>query len=213
MIIEGSIEKLEALLSKQLDFFLINKVELNQINEILSDTLAELEHSFQYCSNKYYRKNGEVFFNPWHSSQYCIFLYKLSRGIFETTKNTVLADKVYFLNKMLSSCDLFYGTKLPKVFFTDHPLGAVLGNAQYGERFSFRQGCTVGNNKGKYPRIGNDVKMWSNSKMLGDCEIGDNVIISSGTYIKDQNVPSNKLVFGSSPNLVFKDNKNDKISS
>jgi serine O-acetyltransferase len=67
--------------------------------------------------------------------------------------------------------------------------------------------------KGKYPRIGNDVKMWSNSKMLGDCEIGDNVIISSGTYIKDQNVPSNKLVFGSSPNLVFKDNKNDIISS
>jgi serine O-acetyltransferase len=186
---------------------------VGQVKDALRDTLDELEYSFKYCSNKYYRKDGEVYFNPWHSAQYCIFLYKLSRAIFDETKDTVLADKIYFLNKMLSSCDLFYGTKLPKAFFTDHPLGAVLGKSQYGERFSFRQGCTVGNNKGKYPRIGNDVKMWSNSKILGDCKIGENVIISSGTYIKDQDVPPNKLVFGSSPYLIFKQNKNDKISS
>jgi serine O-acetyltransferase len=213
MQIEGSRERLEELIFKQLEFFLITTDEVELIGNTIGGTLEDLERSFNHCSNKYYRKNDEAFFNPLHSAQYCIFLYKLSRSVFEKTGETAAADKIYCLNKMLNSCDLFYGTKLPNIFFTDHPLGAVLGKADYGERFSFRQGCTVGNNKGKYPRIGSDVKMWSNSKILGDCEIGNNVIVSSGSYIKDQNVPSNSIVFGASPNLVFKSNSSEKITS
>jgi serine O-acetyltransferase len=40
--------------------------------------------------------------------------------------------------------------------------------------------------------------------VLGNCTIGDNVWISANTYIKDEDVPANTIVFGSSPNLVFK---------
>ncbi len=183
------------------------------VEALLDEVLDELSYCFSHSTNKYYIRGNEVYFNPFHSSQYCIFLYKLANSAFYRIENKSIATKIYLLNKMLHSCDLFYEIKLPKVFFLDHPLGAVLGKATYGTHFSFRQGCTVGNNKGIFPVIGDHVKMWSNSKILGNCQIGDNVIISSGSYIKDQNIPDNTIVFGRSPNIILKENKQSGVTS
>lgn len=96
---------------------------------------------------------------------------------------------------------------MPQVFHLDHPVGSVMGRASYGENFTFAQLCTVGNNKGIFPTIGDNVQMLSGSKILGKCLIGDNAIISANTYIKDEDVPSNSLVFGSSPSLIIKSRK------
>ena len=93
---------------------------------------------------------------------------------------------------------------MPSIFFLDHPVGSVLGRAKYSERFSFSQNCTVGNNKGIYPTFGQNVKMMAGSKVLGNSRIGNNVIISANSYIKDFDIPSYSLVFGISPNLVIK---------
>ena len=60
----------------------------------------------------------------------------------------------------------------------------------------------VGNNKGSYPTFGENVKMMSGSKILGNCEIGSNVIIAANTYVKDCNI--SYICFGSSPNLIIK---------
>ena len=91
-----------------------------------------------------------------------------------------------------------------KSFFLEHPLGTVLGRAQYGNNFFAMQGCTVGGNKGKYPVIGNNVKMFSNSKILGSSIIGENVWIGANCYIKDTNIADNMIVFGQYPNLIYK---------
>lgn len=69
------------------------------------------------------------------------------------------------------------------------------------------QGCTVGGNKGKYPIIGENVKMFSNSKIVGSSVIGNNVWLSANVYIKDTNIPDNSIVFGTTPNLIIKDLK------
>ncbi len=34
--------------------------------------------------------------------------------------------------------------------------------------------------------------------------IGDNVFISAGAFVKDQDIPNNTIVFGKSPNLILK---------
>lgn len=86
----------------------------------------------------------------------------------------------------------------------DHPVGSVLGRAKYGDYFEFSQNCTVGNNKGVYPTIGNHVRMKSGAKIVGDCNIGNNVILAANTYVKDTNIEDNSVVFGSSPNLIIK---------
>jgi serine O-acetyltransferase len=46
--------------------------------------------------------------------------------------------------------------------------------------------------------------MYSNVTVIGDTHIGDNVVISTGSTIKDEKIPSNYLVFGQSPNLIIK---------
>ena len=55
-----------------------------------------------------------------------------------------------------------------------------------------------------YPVFGDFVTMYSNSSVIGNCRIGNNVVIGANTCIKDEDIPDNCLVFGSSPNLVIK---------
>lgn len=148
--------------------------------------------------------------NPFHANTYSVFLYWMSRylsvhGELET------ADKIYYLNKSLNCVELYHEVVLPSIWFCEHPLGSVMGRAKYGDYFFFYQGCTVGGNfqhDGSivYPEIGSHVKMLSNSKILGKCHIGNHVVISANAYVKDCDVPDNVIVFGTSPDLVFKPN-------
>lgn len=195
------------LVEKQLDnlFIYYPIEERNILKRCMDVALERCEFCFSKSRNKYYRKGNFVYFNPFHSGQYAIFLYYLSNTVYISEKNNkTLADRIYYLNKCLNGLDLFYEVSMPKVFFLDHPVGSVIGRATYGEYFSFSQGCTVGNNKGNYPTIGKKVKMFSGSKILGNCKIEDNVIISANCYVKDEKISSYSLVFGSTPNLIVK---------
>jgi serine O-acetyltransferase len=111
----------------------------------------------------------------------------------------------------MNSVELFYAIELPKHFCMEHPLGTVLGRAQYGDYFFFYQGCTVGGNNSYYPVIGNNVTMYSNSKVLGNSHIGDNVVIGANAYIKDTDIPENSIVFGQYPDNIIKSSMNNKI--
>ena len=86
----------------------------------------------------------------------------------------------------------------------DHPVGSVIGRAHYSNGFTFGQNCTVGNNKGIYPVIGENITLCANSAIIGNCHIGDNVTVGAYACVKDQDVPANSIVFGQSPNLIIK---------
>ena len=143
-----------------------------------------------------------MLFSPYQSAQYAQFLYYLSREAF-LKKDFDVAEKVYYLNKMLNNVDWFYEVELPTIFFADHPLGSVMGRAHYSDRFVISQGCTVGNNHGFYPSIGENVTMHLMSTISGKSNIGKNVEISAYTFIRDEIVPDNCIVFGMSPNLII----------
>lgn len=115
-----------------------------------------------------------------------------------------LADKIYYLNKIMHSVDIYHEVILPESFFLEHPVGTVLGRASYQDGFMAYQNCTVGGNKGRYPTLGKDFHMMSGSKVLGDSHIGNGVTLAANTYVKDTDIPSGATVFGSSPNLMFK---------
>lgn len=51
--------------------------------------------------------------------------------------------------------------------------------------------------------------MFANSSILGNCKIGDNVKIGAGALIKNEDIPSNSIVFGQSPHLIIKKQKNE----
>lgn len=187
-------------------FFPIGEEERVCINEQLGGVLLKLEFCFGQNPNKYYHRDGEAFFNPFHAGQYTVFLYYYSRLVY-LTGNSILADKIYYLNKIMNSCDLFYEVELPDYFSLDHPHGTVMGRAKYSDGLSFAQYSTVGNNKGIYPVIGKNCRMCMNSAIIGNCHIGDNVTIGAGALVKDTDIPSDSLVFGQSPNLIIKAKK------
>lgn len=204
MLISIIKEELFQLISRQLNnLFGLDASESFCIQQLLPIVLDRVEVNFAQNPNKYYARDGQTYFNPFHSGQWCVFLYYLSNTIWKQG-NSMLADKVYYLNKALNGCDLFYEIELPSDFRLDHPVGTVLGRAQYGNGFTFGQNCTVGNNHGIYPIIGNNVELCANASILGNCHIGDNVIVGAYACVKDQDVPSNSIVFGQSPNLIIK---------
>ena len=154
--------------------------------------------------------NEEIVIHPFYSIEYTIFLYWMSREFYRK-ENIVMATWIYYLNKTLNCVELFYEVELPSVWSCEHPLGTIIGKAKYSDYFFFYQGCTVGanfkhNGSIEYPEFGTHVKMLSNSKVLGSSHVGNNVIISANAYIKDEDVPDDVIVFGTSPHLIFKPN-------
>lgn len=199
---------LDLLLHQLNNMFMLSDSERNEIKLFFPSVMEKLEYCFERTNNKYYHKFVQgfdtPFFNPYHSCQYTIFLYIYSRIVSENTHNFLLADKLYYLNKIMNNCDLFYQIKLPMHWGCEHPCGSIMGRAQYGEGFFFYQCCTVGGNHGYYPIIGNNVWMFAHSQIIGKCNIGSNVKLGAGCLVKDQDIPANSLVFGQSPNLIIK---------
>jgi serine O-acetyltransferase len=206
MIFEIKKEELLKGLIQQLNyFFTLSNIEVDAIYGLGEEVFKRCEFNFSHNNNKYYSKLGKAYFNPYHSGQYTVFLYYFSNSIFKNRKDcSNLTDKLYYLNRIMNSCDLYYEVELPRIFNLDHPLGAVMGRAKFGNYFQFSQNCTVGNNNNVYPVIGEHVTMSANTMILGNSKIGNQVILGAGACVKDQDIPANSLVFGSSPNLIIK---------
>ena len=196
-------DELITLVSKQLNNFFIN-IDIHTIDYNIDKALFRTEYSLSAIENKYYYNENEFKFNPYHSGQYSVFLYYLANTVYLSGVINEMADKIYYLNKIMNNIDWYYEIKLPEVFSVEHPMGSVLGRAKYSNKLFIYQGVTVGGNKGNYPILEENVLLYSNSTILGNSHIGDHVIVSSGSYIKDENIPSYSLVFGQTPNLIVK---------
>lgn len=206
-------EILAQLLMQLKSHFFISEEEKEIIESRFEYAISACEENFSHSENKYYftELGGAKMcrFNPYHSVQYMTFLYYLSHDIYLNANIGQLCDKIYYLNKILHSVDLLYAIELPAHFGAEHPLGSVMGRAKYSNGFFFFQGCTVGGTKDKegkdhYPVLGENVRMYANSSVLGRSHIGKNVQIGAGALVKNQDIPDDCIVFGQSPNLIIK---------
>ena len=198
-------------LFRQIDsFYGISEEERDVIRQVLDAVLGKTERTFSRCANKYYHKNEETYFDPLHTCQWFVFLYQLAHELYRNDCDRVISDKIYNLSKIISGCDLYYEVEMPQFFFCEHPVGAVLGRAKYGEYFSFSQGCTVGNNHGFFPVMGDHVTMFADSRILGNCHIGNDVTLAANAFVKDRDIPNHSIVFGQDRDLIIKE-KNDEL--
>jgi serine O-acetyltransferase len=167
----------------------------------LDDALMRLEYCFTHIKRKYFFDGETHLFSHLQSDQYAMFLYFFSRSIFRLKGKHPFADKVYYLNKVLHSIDVYYEVELPEIFLFRHSIGTVLGRAKYTNYFTVGQNCTVGNNRGAYPVFSEQCALYSGSSVVGDCTIGRNVHIAARSFIRNTAVPDNSLVIGQSPDL------------
>ena len=176
------------------------KMDRQRLADNMTETLARLET----CINRV-RPWPENEFDHLHSSQYCTYLYYLSNTIWKNTGDYDIAARLFMLNKLLNSIDLFFEIEMPKVFYIGHSIGIVLSKATYGEFLVLYQHTTVGRNHGVYPVIGDGVVLYPNSSIIGRCNIGDGTLVSLGTQVLNHDTPGNCIVFESAPGeLGFK---------
>lgn len=216
------IDKIQNFIFRQINsFYGLEDTDLYYISKYIEQSLDRTFYCFSKNKNKTFKDNDV---NLYHTGQMMIFLYYLSNTIFKEERKLegTLVDevrnvcgKVYCLNKLISQCDVYYEFDMPDYFIVYHPLGSVLGKTSIDNGFMLMQGSTVGENNGKYPVLGKNVLMFSDSKILGDCNIGNNVLISANSYIKDMDIPDFSIVYGQYPNVnVVKNEKKviDKVS-
>ncbi len=184
-------------------------------NDLVPTVKIALERTFKCFSEidqKYYADGNSVLFNHLNSDHYSIFLYLLSNSLYlkglDAHKRQV-ADKIFLLNKALHGIDAYYSIKLPEVFLFVHPIGTVLGNAEYGNYFAVYQNCTVGSGAvgSDYPAFGDYVVLFSGSSVIGNCNVGSNVVFGAQTHINNTDVQSNTVVTGRYPSNQIRENK------
>ena len=209
-----TVDLLEKYVVMQLDnYFPDNEyIDKKIFHKCIIVALDRLEYCFKHIQKPYYFLNDTVVFNHLHSDHYAMFLYLLSNTVWETSKNEIVASKVFLLNKALHGIDVFYSVKLPEIFFFIHPVGTVLGNAVYNNFLAVYQGCTVGSTQdNKYPIFGSEIILYSNSSIIGNCEIGNNVVFAANSNIISSRVKSNSVVLGNYPSNKILVNKTDVI--
>lgn len=142
-----------------------------------------------------------------------VFLYHLSRYLYLYSPNNKVSEKVYLLNRMLNSIDLFFKIDMPDNFLIGHGIGTIFSKASYGNYLVVFQNVTIGTQDEKYPTIGEKVVIYPNCVISGNTTIGDNSVIGAGTVLINKDIPPNSIVYFKNGQLCIKENKQNIIQT
>lgn len=189
-------------------FFPDGKIQTSTLSRLVSRALERVTACFQGVKWPGYEVDGVYCFNHRHSDQYASFLYFLANSAKEIDRD--IAERAYLLNKALHGLEAYFEICLPDQFLFVHPIGSVLGRATYGNGFIVYQNCSVGSNlTGEYPVIGDNVAMFSGSRLIGNCAVGQNVMIAAGTTVLNKDVPTNNVAAIVDGLLAYKKTRRD----
>lgn len=116
---------------------------------------------------------------------------------------------LYKLTRIISGVQIPRGTVIGKGLFLPH-FGTIVLNkkAVFGDFLTIYHGVTVGA-KGsasgviKSPVIGNNIRLSTNSIILGDISIGDNSTIGAGSVVV-KSIPENSIAVGNPAKTITK---------
>lgn len=139
---------------------------------------------------------------------------------------TVVVYRKYQINKG-NLWGYFYGRKLNRMaektgieFLGNSNIGDCLlighwgkivinGNAKFGNEIMLTHGVTIGRDiRGKhkgYPTFGNRICIRTNSTVVGNISIGDDVLIAPNTFV-NFDVPSHSIVIGNPAKIISREN-------
>lgn len=209
---------LKEYLSQQLMQFFPDRYQMKgeDIDKAFELGLERLENCFKYLSfPAYCDDNGQTYFSHLHGDQYAQFLYYFSNSLWNISQNKPICDKVMYLNRVLNNFFFSYKGKLPDIFFLGHPIGTVLGNAQYSDFLVVLQNVTINtsvdeNGKDAAPKLGKGLFMGAGAKIIGNKKVGDRVSISVDTVVYNKEIPDDSVVLkDNSGNIIIGNRKKE----
>ena len=169
--------------------------------------LERVEHCFARIERKYYQRDKAVLFDHLNGDHMATLLYFFANTVWRETGDTELPTRLFYLTKILHGLDLFYSLAMPDIFMLVHPVGTVLGHARYQDYLVVYQNCTVGAITDVYPQFGSGTILYSRTSVLGNCKLGDDVVLAANSMIINLDVPSSTVVVGQYPAQRFLSNK------
>ncbi len=144
----------------------------------------------------YHDRFGNTLFSYLHADHYVTYLYFLSNTIWKEYQEKIISDKIMYLNRSLHGIYISYKCQLPDHFYLSHPVGTVLGNADYGDFLVVLQNVTVNTslNGGKVPKIGKGCFLSAGCGIIGNEDIGDRVSLGVGTVVFQTYIPDDSVV-------------------
>ena len=162
-------------------------------------TKQEYKEILKYELYFYFRVNGEKptfidrirtkFIQP---NTNCIFMARKMWYLYQSGVIGRFRAKLLYLRIIKKyGCVIFPNAIVGKGFHICHPVGIVIGTCTIGEDFMIYQGCTVGSGMEKinsktgssHPIVGNNVRLCTNSSIVGGVCVTDNVVIGAHSLV------------------------------
>lgn len=134
-----------------------------------------------------------------NSNELAVFLFRLGNVLHENNQEE-LKPQIHWLLKELCSCELYFNNEIDTGFYIVHGEGTVLGSRnKIGKGFKIHQGCTIGHKKNRAGNgniIGDNVTMYCNSSIIGELNIGNNVVIGAHVILTEDLI-NDKIIINS----------------
>lgn len=103
---------------------------------------------------------------------------------------------VHWINKALNGCVIGVKARFDEGFVLIHPIGVVINSSVRGGRNVWLEsGVVIGDNRGKYPVLGNDIFVGSGAKIIGGVTLGDGARVGANAVVL-HDVPAGVTVVG-----------------
>lgn len=125
---------------------------------------------------------------------------------YQNTHNVIYKFFMYLLSRKYG-LEISSDAIIEEGLYLGHPYNITVADGVHiGRNVNLHKGCTIGReNRGKragVPMIGNRVFVGVNATIVGNCKIGDDVMIAPNTFI-NFDVPDHSIVIGN-PGVVYR---------
>jgi serine O-acetyltransferase len=88
------------------------------------------------------------------------------------------------INKWMNGCVIGTRAEFGRGLVLIHPVGVVINSSvTAGMNVWIESGVVIGENRGKSPRLGNDIFIGSGAKVVGDIRLGDGSRIGANAVV------------------------------
>lgn len=135
--------------------------------------------------------------------------YRLLQGECNILKRNYI-KLLFKIFKKINLIELSEKVKIGEGLYIGHPYMITINpNVIIGKNCNIHKGVTIGQeNRGARkgtPTIGNDVWIGINATIVGNINIGNDVLIAPNTYV-NKDIPSHSVVFGNPCQIKFREN-------
>ncbi len=142
----------------------------------------EIFRGKNYIELSFFQKIRFKYFTP---NTNCVFLarrmwYYYSCGGIKKAYSRLIYLKIF----RKYGCCIFPNCRVGRGFWITHPVGIVMGKCIAGDNLMVFQNSTIGVKKlGDVPVLGNNVSICSNSIVIGNIKLSDNITIGANSFV------------------------------